>query len=379
MNDDFKRKLDMFDKGEMTEEEKIEFEKEMDTQEKQWMKPSMDKNKQWKILRASKWKARIGTALTVIPILLLVMMVSSFVTNIYYHGFSTGLSEDYTRSQKLADVINFSQLITDPFADKYSIDTEVGTFFNMGITMELRKQVGKEFYTVGEMDVDFLFSKMGDVEKKYYGKDENSQVQFLHPSFLKEYPSESTSEWERLEMLPEGTVATAFITFDEIMSTEKVFEHFQGKDLDLIWFPVDIPNDRDNYYPISNIGFPNYPIFHSEDWTLTSRAEERSLFGSTITEGRSAPEYKEGDTEMLHKQFKKTLQFLKDYQKEFNQIQVMHNEIKLNHVISYLEKNEISHHGVVITGPTKEVLSLKEDDWIGAIHIDEVALWNWSN
>jgi hypothetical protein len=379
MNDDFKRKLDMFDKGEMTEEEKIEFEKEMDTQEKQWMKPSMDKNKQWKILRASKWKARIGTALTVIPILLLVMMVSSFVTNIYYHGFSTGLSEDYTRSQKLADVINFSQLITDPFADKYSIDTEVGTFFNMGITMELRKQVGKEFYTVGEMDVDFLFSKMGDVEKKYYGKDENSQVQFLHPSFLKEYPSESTSEWERLEMLPEGTVATAFITFDEIMSTEKVFEHFQGKDLDLIWFPVDIPNDRDDYYPISNIGFPNYPIFHSEDWTLTSRAEERSLFGSTITEGRSAPEYKEGDTDMLHKQFKKTLQFLKDYQKEFNQIQVMHNDIKLNHVISYLEKNEISHHGVVITGPTKEVLSLKEEDWVGAIHIDEVALWNWSN
>ncbi|WP_404444135.1 anti-sigma factor [Sutcliffiella horikoshii] len=379
MNDDFKERLERYDKGEMSPEEKEEFEKEMSAREEQWMKPLMDKKKQRKILRASKWKARIGTALTAIPILLLVMMASSVLTNLYYHGFSTGLSEEYTRSQKLADVISFSQLVTDPFAEKYSADTEVGTFFKMGVTKELRKQVGKEFYTVGEMNVDFLFSKMGAVEKKYYGKDENTPAEFQHPSLLSEYKYDSSSEWERLEMLPEGTVATTFITFTELMSTEKVFEQFEGKDLEVIWFPVDIPDERDNYHPISNIGFPNYPIFHTDDWSLTSRTEERSLFGSISTESRSAPVYEEGDTEMLHEQFLKTLHFLKDYQKEFNQIQYMHNDIKLNELVRYLEKNDIAHHGVVITGPTKEILSLKDEKWIGAIQVDEVALWNWSN
>ncbi|MEA3321032.1 MAG: anti sigma factor C-terminal domain-containing protein [Bacillota bacterium] len=379
MSDDFKDRLERYDKGEMTPEEKMEFEKEMSAQEKQWMKPTLEKTKQRKILRASKWKARIGTALTAIPILLLIMMASSFVTTIYYHGFSKGLSEDYTRSQKLADIINFSLLITDPFAEKYGADTEVGTFFKMGVDKELRKQVGKEFYTVGEMNVDFLFSKMGSVEKRYYGTDEDSLTEFQHPSLLSEYKFDSTPEWERLEMLPEGTVATAFITFNELMSTEKVFEQFKGKDLELIWFPVDVAGEVDDYHSISNIGFPNYPIFHTDDWTLTSRTEERSLFASTITEGRSAPAYTIGDADMLHEQFLKTLHFLKDYQKEFNQLQVMHNDIELIEVVRYLEKNDISHHGVVITGPTKEVLSLKSEKWIGAIQVDEVALWNWSN
>ncbi len=379
MNDDFKRKLELYDKDEMTSEEKKEFEKEMDAREEQWMKSGLDKTKQRKILRASKWKARIGTALTAIPIILLIMMASSFLTNLYYYGFSTGLSENYSRSQKLADVISFSQLITDPFADKYSASSEVGAFFKMGVNTEIRKQVGKEFYTVGEMDVNFFFSKMGVVERKYYGKDENLQAEFQHPSLLTEYNSDSASEWVRLEMLPEGTVSTAFVTFNELMSTEKVFEVFQGKNLDLIWFPVDIPNEKEDYIPISNIGFPNHPIFHNDDWTLTFRTEERSLFGSTVSEGRSSPGYEEGDVEMLHKQFKKTLDFLKDYQKEFNQIQVIYNDIQLTDVISYLEKNEISHHGVVITGPTKEVLSLKEEEWVGAIQVDEVALWNWNN
>lgn len=379
MNDDFKQKLERYDKDDMSPEEKREFENEMNAKEEQWMKPTLEKTKQRKILRASKWKARIGTALTAIPILLLIMMVSSFLTNIYYHGFSTGLSEEYTRSQKLADVINFSQLITDPFAEKYGAGTEVGTFFKIEVNKELRKQVGKEFFTVGEMKVDFLFSKMGPVEKRYYGSNKDSITEFQHPSLVSEYKFDSSSEWERLEMLPEGTVATAFISFNELMSTEKVFEQFKGKDIELIWFPVNIAGEMDDYHSISNIGFPNYPIFHTDDWTLTSRTEERSLFGSTITEGRSAPSYEEGDTKMLHKQFKKTLHFLKDYQKDFNQLQVMHNDIKLNEVVLYLEKNDISHHGVVITGPTKEVLSLKEEEWIGAIQVDEVALWNWSD
>ncbi len=373
MNDDFKKKLERYDKDEMTPEEKIDFEKEMSAQEEQWMKPTLEKTKQRKILRASKWKARINTALTVIPLLLLIVMISSFLTNFYYYGFS----DEYSRSQKLSDVINFSQVITDPYANKYTADTKVGMFLNMSATKELRKTVGKESYPIGEMEVNFLFSKMGIVNKKFYGEDDQLP-EIHHPSLLSKHGIDSSSEWERLEMLPEGTVSTAFVTFDEILSTEKVFELFKAKDLDVLWFPVVTSDEAGDHYPISNIGFPNYPIFHSDDWKLISKTEEKSFLSSSSSETRAAPNYVEGDTEMLHKYFKKTLHFLADYQEEFDEIQQMHGNIQINEALSYLEDHGISHHGVVITGPTKEVLSLKEEEWIGAIQVDEVALWNWS-
>ncbi|UAL46349.1 anti-sigma factor [Sutcliffiella horikoshii] len=374
MNDDFKKKLERYDKDEMTPEEKIEFEKEMSAQEEQWMKPTLEKTKQRKILRASKWKARINTALTVIPLLLLIVMISSFLTNFYYYGFS----DEYSRSQKLSDVINFSQVITDPYANKYTADTKVGMFLNMSATKELRKTVGKESYPIGEMEVNFLFSKMGIVDKKFYGKDDQLP-EIHHPSLLSKHGIDSSSEWERLEMLPEGTVSTAFVTFDEVLSTEQVFELFKAKDLDVLWFPVVTSEEARDHYPISNIGFPNYPIFHSDDWKLISKTEEKSFLSSSSSETRAAPNYVEGDTEMLHTYFEKTLRFLADYQEEFDEIQQMHGNIQIKEALSYLEDHGISHHGVVITGPTKEVLSLKEEEWIGAIQVDEVALWNWSD
>ncbi|WP_268895059.1 anti sigma factor C-terminal domain-containing protein [Paenibacillus sp. USDA918EY] len=34
-------------------------------------------------------------------------------------------------------------------------------------------------------------------------------------------------------------------------------------------------------------------------------------------------------------------------------------------------------YGAVVTGPTKEILKLKEDPEVSAIRIGEVALWNW--
>lgn len=149
--------------------------------------------------------------------------------------------------------------------------------------------------------------------------------------------------------------------------------------MDLLWFPVHTPQAENMDFAVFNIGFPNYPLFHHDDWSLESRTEERSLFGSSVSETRSAPNYVEGDTEMLHEHFIKTIDFLKDYQKEFNELQVIHGFQQLEEIASYLNENNITHHGVVLTGPTKKVLALKEEAFVSSIIIDEVALWNWHN
>ncbi|MCM3619327.1 anti-sigma factor [Sutcliffiella horikoshii] len=380
MNDDFKRKLELYDKDEMTSEEKKEFEKEMDAREEQWMKSGLDKTKQRKILRASKWKARIGTALSALAFLFLILIIASFVTNFYYYG----ISDTENRAQKLSNIIQYGTLITDPYGVGRANNQEVGTFFTMNVTKDLKKIVGKEELTVGEMKVNFFFSKMGfpEIRKFKEVKDNEYQLKFNHPDSNYEYAVHTIQEWNRLEMLPEGTVATAFISFDKIVPTQEVFERFENRDLDILWFPVDVYSkeglEADVFSLEGPIGFPNNPILHPDDWTLESRTEERSFFGSQVSETHSAIPYEEGDVEILHNQFMKTLRFLEHHESEFDKLRP-YSPMKLNEKVKFLESNGINHYGVVITGPSKEILALKDEEWVESLHIDEVALWNWNN
>ena len=52
-------------------------------------------------------------------------------------------------------------------------------------------------------------------------------------------------------------------------------------------------------------------------------------------------------------------------------------KLDLSKRIKYLESNGFQHYGVVITGPTKEVLKLQEETWVGELVVDEVSFWNW--
>lgn len=382
MNDDFNKKLERYDKDDMTPEEKIEFEKEMSAQEEKWMKPTLEKSKQRKILRASKWKARIGTAFSALAFLILISIIASFATNLYYYGLS---SDSEGRAQKLSNIIQYGIVITDPYGIGRSSNQEIGTFFTMNVSKDLKKIVGKEEYTVGELNVDFFFSKMGSLEvRNFNNKEENDyQLKFNHPDSTYEYAVDSKQEWKRLEMLQEGTVATAFLSFNSLLSTKEVFERFEDKDVDILWFPVDVYSKEDLEADVFSlegpIGFPNEPIFHFDDRILESRTEERSFFGSSITEtSHSEISYEDGNVDMLHTQFMKTLRYLKNHENEYLKLRPF-SMMTLDDQINHLDKNGIKHYGVVITGPSKEILALKEEEWVDSIHIDEVALWNWSN
>lgn len=86
----FEEKLQAYEKGELTEEERKAFEKELDTLEnifengeKQNNNNSFNKKEQ-KILRRGKWKARIQTAFFVFIIFIGVLFISMIGTGIYY-------------------------------------------------------------------------------------------------------------------------------------------------------------------------------------------------------------------------------------------------------------------------------------------------------
>lgn len=124
------------------------------------------------------------------------------------------------------------------------------------------------------------------------------------------------------------------------------------------------------------IGFPSTPIWHDKDMIIHSRETKKGLFGSrVVSEGANSPDYTIGDGAILHDQFMKTLHFLENYESKVEKFTF--ENINLSERIHYLENNGFQHYGVVITGPTKEILKLEKEKWAGNIIIDEVEFWNW--
>ncbi|MBS4200909.1 anti-sigma factor [Bacillus sp. FJAT-49732] len=379
MSDDFNNKLEAYEKGQLHGEELTDFEKELEKleqyQEHLDGKKSMpaiqiNENKQKKILKRSKWKARFQTALTALGIFILVMIVSSMLTAVYY---SWGKPD---RGEVFAKVIDYTLAVTEPDGDFGGTSTNVKPFFGAEMSRDLKKKVGDNVMKVGELKVNFLFSLMSFPERNYLGNVSENPPLFSFPGFER-----GMSDWNRLEKLPEGTVVSAYVSFNKLESTDEVFQLLGEKDFDISWFAVDtgVEGQEEHGAILDPIGFPSTPIWHEDDMKLDSREETKGfLFGKTVSEGYSSPSYQEGDSDMLHNQFLKTLRFLEKHEKMANKLYLGHN-LNLEDKLQYLKKNGIKHYGVVITGPTKEILKLKNEKAISTIEVDEVGLWNWQD
>lgn len=380
MSEDFKRKLEAYEKDELNKEELAAFEKELEKlesyqeiMEKEMgdpAQPTVNDKKQKRILKKGKWKARLQTAFTVLGLFIMFTIISSILTAVYY---SWGNPD---RVDVFRNVIDYTLTVTDPYGYLGATSTNSTTYFGLEATRDIRKSVGNETIKIGDLEVNFLFSLMTVPEKTSMGAETQSSPVFVYPG----NEAENTSEWEKLENYPEGTVVSAYISFDELLETKEVEQLFSDKDMNLLWLAVDTgveaTDDRYHGIIIDPVGFPSHPIWHDDDMILQSREEETGLFGSgTTSESYQSPAYSEGDQEILHEQFMKTLYFLSDHERKVNQL--VFSGFEFQERINYLENNGIYHYGAVITGPTKEILDLQEESWARGIAVDEVAFWNW--
>ena len=379
MSDEFKRKLAAYEEGQLTGEELIEFENELkrlenyqtilDDEPNENLDDKLTNKKQQRIMLIGKWKARLQTALTALALLFLFTVISSILTAFFYSWGTPDRSEVYS------DIIDHTLAITDPYAKYGGTSTGTKPFFGLEATRDINKVVGSEVLKVGEIEVNFLLSMMGYPEVTSLVKEAHSYANFSHPA-----SSESLySEWDRLEKLPEGTVISAYVSFNSLIETSTVEDLFSAKDMDLLWLAVDTGEavPEYDYYIFNPIGFPSSPIWHDDDMIVTSQKTERGFFGTRVREVSSmSPEYKEGDQDMLHEQFIKTLQFLNDYSKKASRL--VFGSFDIKEILTYIESNGIQHYGAVITGPTKEILKLQDESIISQLIIDEVEFWNWN-
>lgn len=390
MSEEFKRKLAAYEKGELCGEELEAFEKELEKLEqyqaylnqsgseqqesdhfrqiKEKGSARFDENRLKRMFRRGKWKARFQTAFVVFGLLLIFLFLTSILSTAY---FSIG-----DRPQLYSTVIDHTLTVTDPYGQYGGYTMNVKPFFQVEIARDMVKRVGGGIIETGKLHFRFLFSKMENPERLTYGKTSDDRPSFLYPGSLEQ----GVVEWGRLEKLPAGTVASAYISFNRLLETDEVFSLFNEHDVEIVWLAVDTGMEEtfDEGVIFEPIGFPAYPIWHKDDMQIIDRKVEKGSvrIGGVVSENSVSPDYEIGDSQVLHQQFMKTLTFLADHEKMADRIHQGY-PLYLEKRMKYLEERGIYHYGVVITGPTKELLNVREDPTIRTLQVDEVAFWNW--
>ncbi|PCL92504.1 anti-sigma factor [Paenibacillus lautus] len=413
MSEEFKQRLKDYADGKLNDEEKNEVEREMEKLEEYqaYVNEMMDNErssdagpphaadgqtglspkKEKRIVRRGKWRARISNTLTVISAFLAIFVISSIITALFY-----GVG-DPSRNDKYRDAIASAISISKPNID-VPLSSQGKAFFMQEMYGDMVKQVGSERVTVGEYTVNFLFG-LPSVDTDWKNGSSGSSQIFYRPdssaetsSANQEEPNEQSNEqnastssaksgdWSRLEKLPEGTVAEAYVSFNRFFTTDELLKQFENRNMEAVWFAVDTgPDDRfgDGDGVISNpVGFPSYPVWHHDDLTVTSYQEQKTgWFSKTTLSGGQYPSVDTyGDGELRNEHFLKSLRLLQEYDLIAERVAPF---IDVDASLAYVEQNGVRLYGAVITGPVKELLTLREVSWVHDLRVGEVRLWNW--
>lgn len=394
LGEDFKRRLKDYAEGKLSENERKEVESELQKMEdyqnflEEQMKEEgsnkmndsncpreLSKDEQIKILKRGKWKARLQNALAAIGIILVATIIFNIFTAVFYDVGKISRREIYR------DVVNSTIAVTQPNIRAGNSGSSTTPFMSMNLDSGLYKRVGSEDIRVGEMSVKFLLGQAGYPQRKWLMEKgvQDSSGMFCYPSSER---MASDGEWIKLEKLPEGTVSEVYVSLDKFYGTGEILGKFKDKDINPLWFAVDTGFDKAEpglsdqiVYPI---GFPSNPIWHNDDWTLVSSKEEKTgIIGRTVSITKSAPEYDPyGSEKLRNENFIKTLNLMKKYEKIVDRITNIPG-LNLEKRIEYINANGINIYGVVVTGPSKEILKLKDEAWVAGIKVGEVRLWNW--
>lgn len=375
MSEDFKKKLKDYFDGKLSEEEKKEIEKELEKLEVYQealdeelhvdrVEEKEDKNiekRHNKMIKRGKWKARFHNTFNVLGLIIIITIVSSIITGMFYAAGTPDRNEVYR------DVLTYSVAVRTPNISLINLNSEQNTFFTNDYTGDLISEIGESSVRVGEFKGRTLFNKLSlnplKLEGKYFLN------YFSHPEGdVKFY------EWGKLEKVHEGTVAEGFISFDKKYETDEILQKFKDKNLELLWMATDTgyEEDIDYYLPI---GFPYSPMWHQDDFIVEKReVKDGKIGGKIISETASVPSVEDyGSGELRNENFIKTLKLIQKYDSVSNPIMPTHI---LNDHLQYIEENGVKIYGMVVTGPSKEILKLKEEDWVRGIKIGNVDLWN---
>lgn len=400
MSEEFKQKLRRYSEGTLPEEEKSELEHELEKLEtyQGYVEELMEREEHYaepqkvgsaegkgkgkrkrksapgrekRIIRRGKWRARVANTFTVLAAFLIFSIISGIITAVFY---TTG-----DRGEIYRDVVSSAIAVSRPNTIVH-LNSNGKVFYRMELSGKLEKRIGGEIVDVGSYTTSFLLG-LGGVGEYSWTNDQNaSMVTFQYPETAENSGNlrSDGGEWRKLEKLHEGTVAEVYLSFDRLYTTDELLKKLEPLNLLPVWFAADDGQFSRRPFAGSPLGFPYQPIWHADDMKVTQISEEkRGWFGKITSSSSVSPGVESyGDGALREENFMNTLHLLQQHKRIASNVAPF---IKLDASINYLEEHGIQLYGAVITGPVKELLKLKEDEWINNIRIGEVRLWNWND
>lgn len=301
------------------------------------------------IIRRGKMEARFTNILYSLTILLLIIPITTLGSYLYY-----GIGG---KANNLIEVMDKTIYVTKPNVslEEMEIDSNIG-FFNMDLSYDLYKRVGKKDVRIGDSTAHFAFSTPSFPETNFITdkplteyRDKEKEVLF-HP--FRAIPYSMEQDKTVLKGLPDGTVTEVFVSFDKLYTEEALLKAFP-KDVDLLWLAVDTGLEEKNLSSdgdyISPIGYPAQE--DPDNWSPFNQEEKNS------------------------KQFMDILTFLSKNEETAESI--AEKPLALHERIAYLQISGIHIYGAVVTGPKESLVKLQDNSMIKGMKIGEVRLWNW--
>ncbi|MDT2047101.1 MULTISPECIES: anti sigma factor C-terminal domain-containing protein [Bacillaceae] len=320
---------------------------------------TFDHEKAKRSMIRAKWRQRFTNVLTVLSAITLLWLGGSFLSVIYY---SFTHKSEYLRT---VDKAAIESALPNVYVQNSK--TEAKPFFRLQNEYTLYKEVGHEQKSVGQYTFHHLFERVTNVDKNFLNDHYNMKLSFAYPERVKQekdpsfYQDWSNETWGALDQLPEGTVSEVALSFDQAYTMEEIEEKLSStlsSDISPVWYALDTGYETkgsDTSNPLvdltSSFGFPSM---------------------------LELPYYEEKETFTDEERVVQMLKVLADNERTVQQIRWMNpDDLQLMNRYKFVKKNGVRIYGIVLTGPTKELLKLKNEPSITYSSLGEVELWNW--
>ncbi|WP_369900724.1 anti sigma factor C-terminal domain-containing protein [Bacillus manliponensis] len=308
----------------------------------------------WKI----KWKHRIKTIALTISAIILIYAGGTFLAQMYY------MSDNENRVNNMQGISQLVIETTMPNVRNSGSSINITPFFGAEITSTLFKRVGEEEIPIGEITIENSISDIS-IKKQWREETYYEKLSFAHPKTqeVEGLQENNINTWGTLQKLPEGTVAELAVSFKKAYSLQEVesilYESFGAQEVppSVIWYAMDtgqeITNGDSHFSNFQVFGFPN--DFYAYDLSYDELKEKEI----SVVERLS------------------TLAKHEDVVRDMGWYDL--DELQLKKRYEHVKKNGVKIYGVVLTGPTKELLKLQHSKEVRFASLGRVELWNGLN
>jgi len=324
--------------------------------------PTDRQQRRW--MQRAKWRNRLSSALNLLAIFIVLSILSGISTSVYY---AVGGSSSVVH--RLPDVLSTAVGMTMPNLNVGSGGVQSGVYFNLSMDYEMTKRVGHRSQSQGTLKADMRFHLLS-VKRQWTKGSYQSELYFKFPGTpgvldeeQRRYVKETDDQvWKALEMLPEGTVSELAISLDDLYSLDEVYAMFGKYDMDIIWYAFDTGQEE----RIGNLG----SYLHGGSGGLWGISDQLLL---KYAEGNGFAVL--GDAPVKERAFLRALETLQADERWVRKVVTV--DPMLQERIDYVREHGVRSYGIVVTGPTKELLKLREQPHVTRPALGETDWWNW--